>query len=231
MFPMTDKVRIVVATRMSHENFMTQSATGRTLRMTRHRNIELIVTSNNREGLPKVYNQVIRHSAQDPATLVFVHDDLHFTDFHWCSHLFDGLERFDVVGVAGNVRRVPGQVSWPFVDRQFTWDDKQNLSGAVAHGKQFPPDMLSRFGESRRQVKLLDGLFLAARSETLLSHGIEFDEAFDFHLYDMDFCRQVEQKGLRCGTWDIALIHESPGGFNTEPWRAAADRYLKKWGE
>jgi hypothetical protein len=41
---------------------------------------------------------------------------------------------------------------------------------------------------------VLDGLLLAARSETLLSNQLTFDERFDFHFYNMDFCRQAEEK-------------------------------------
>jgi hypothetical protein len=93
----------------------------------------------------------------------------------------------------------------------FVWDDSGNLSGSVAHGTGFPPTVLNRFGPPGKAVKLLDGFFLAVRSETLLSKGIRFDESFDFHFYDMDFCRQAEQHGLRMGTWTLSAIHESGG--------------------
>jgi GT2 family glycosyltransferase len=78
-------------------------------------------------------------------------------------------------------------------------------------------------------VKLLDGFFLAVRSETLLSKGIRFDETFDFHFYDMDFCRQAEEHGLRMGTWTLSAVHESGGSFGTSAWQQGYQKYLDKW--
>jgi GT2 family glycosyltransferase len=79
-------------------------------------------------------------------------------------------------------------------------------------------------------VKLLDGLLLAVRSETLRRHAIFFDERFEFHLYDMDFCRQAELKSLRMGTWTLSVIHESRGAYNTPSWHSACADYFSKWG-
>ena len=75
----------------------------------------------------------------------------------------------------------------------------------------------------------MDGLFLAADSEVLNRAGVRFDEQFAFHFYDMDFCRQVEQKGLRMGTWPIAVVHESGGNFSSPGWREGYARYLQKY--
>jgi hypothetical protein len=72
---------------------------------------------------------------------------------------------------------------------------------------------------------------LAARSETLLAKGVEFDERFDFHFYDMDFCRTAERQALRMGTWSLSVIHESGGTYGTPAWRGAYQRYLDKWPE
>jgi hypothetical protein len=78
-------------------------------------------------------------------------------------------------------------------------------------------------------VKLLDGVLLAAHSETLISKNLRFDERFDFHFYDLDFCRQAEAKHLRLGTWPLSLIHESAGQFGSPAWREAYAKYLDKW--
>jgi len=48
-------------------------------------------------------------SAADPAILVFVHDDVHLLDFYWPTRLFNGLAKFDIIGLAGNRRRVERQ--------------------------------------------------------------------------------------------------------------------------
>jgi GT2 family glycosyltransferase len=60
---------------------------------------------------------------------------------------------------------------------------------------------------------------------------VKFDERFDFHFYDMDFCRGAEKAGLRIGTWPIAVTHASGALFGTPAWRSALQVYLDKWGE
>jgi GT2 family glycosyltransferase len=79
--------------------------------------------------------------------------------------------------------------------------------------------------------ELLDGVFLAARKSALTAKGVLFDPRFDFHFYDMDFCRSARQRGLRLGTWPIGLTHQSGGAFGTEKWNDKYQAYLKKWGD
>lgn len=93
----------------------------------------------------------------------------------------------------------------------------------------FPPDNISIYGPSRQLVKLLDGVILAAKSSTLLQNHIFFDERFKFHFYDLDICRQAEINNLSCGTWDIALMHESGGSFQSPDWALGLNEYYKKW--
>jgi hypothetical protein len=225
------KIRVVCATRKSEAEFFTHTATGRSLAVYRHPRSELRLYADNTRGLPELYNLAIEEAKRDPAILVFAHDDLHLCDFYWPSKLVSGLERFQVVGLAGNARRVPRQPSWAFVDDKFTWDAREHLSGVVGHGSGFPPKNLSIFGQPGRAVKLLDGLLLAAHSEVLHAREVRFDPRFAFHFYDLDFCRSCEQRGVSMGTWSVSVVHESGGSFGTPSWRQAYARYLEKWGE
>ena len=143
--------------------------------------------------------------------------------------ILNGLSHFGVVGVAGNKKRVPMQASWCFLDEKFTWDAPENLSGVIGHGSSFPPAILSDFGAPFQEVKLLDGVFLATYSETLIRENIRFDERFKFHFYDMDFCRQVEVQGISMGTIPLSLIHESVGNPSTDSWDHSYKQDLKKW--
>jgi hypothetical protein len=226
-----NKIRIVCATRKGREDFFTHTALGKSLSLYRPAAVEIRLFPENDRGLPGLYNKAIDESAKDGAALLFMHDDLHLCDFHWADRVRQGLGAFDVIGLAGNRRRVPRQPGWLFLDERLTPDNRENLSGAVGHGRGLPLDTIDVFGPSGQPVKLLDGLFLAVGSETLRAKSIRFDERFDFHFYDVDFCRQAENAGLRMGTWPISVVHESSGGFISDGWRRGYESYLDKWGE
>lgn len=225
------RVRVVCATRKSREDFFTQAALGRSLSLHRPQGVEIRLFPHNTQGLAALYNVAIAESIQEEVTFLFVHDDIHLCDFHWVDRLTNGLSVFDVIGLAGNRRRVPAQPAWLFLDEKLTADSRDNLSGAVGHGRGLVPDGIDVFGPAGKAVKLLDGLFLAVRSETLRATSLRFDERFDFHFYDLDFCRQAERAGVRLGTWPISVVHESKGNFTSEAWRQSYERYLEKWGD
>jgi Glycosyltransferase like family len=225
---MDPKIRIVCATRQTSDRFGTHTALGRSLRLYSSL-YELRLFPQNSRGLPLVYNTAIREAAIDPAILVFIHDDVHLLDFYWPTRIAHGLAKFDILGLAGNRRRLARQPAWRFADDKFTPDDRAHLSGVVAHGKNWPADYISAYGSPGHEVKLLDGVMLAARAEVLIGKNVLFDERFDFHFYDLDFCRSAEQQGLRMGTWGISAMHESDGVFGTAGWRAGYERYLAKW--
>ncbi|MBI6920413.1 class I SAM-dependent methyltransferase [Pseudomonas monteilii] len=224
-------IRIVCGTRVSEQDFSKKTALGRSLLIHQAVNeVEIVLFAENAEGLSTIYNRAIDAAKDDPAILVFVHDDVHLCDFLWSVRIREAVEAFDVVGLAGNTRRLEGQPAWAFVDDRFTWDEKRYLSGLVGHGKGFPCS-ISEFGPVPQECKLLDGLLLAADSERLWESGVRFDEQFEFHFYDMDFCRSAEINGLRMGTWPLSVVHESGGGFGTPSWRESFRRYQVKYAE
>jgi GT2 family glycosyltransferase len=223
-------IEIVTASRLPEEEFWKASALGTSLRrLAAERRISPQPTLANRAGLPDVYNA--RISPQNHAQiLVFVHDDVWIDDYFLADRLIAGLEMFDVIGVAGNRRRVPQQRAWHYVGATGDWD-REHLSGAIAHGKT-PFGRVSTYGPVPAECELLDGVFLAARLRTLLDRAVRFDPLFDFHFYDLDFCRAARQAGLRLGTWPICLTHQSNGtAFESPPWMNAYARYLRKWGD
>jgi GT2 family glycosyltransferase len=226
---MNHKIRIVVATRKTQDEFLFKTALGQSLALYNYPRIEISLFAQNKLGLSAVYNQAIEAARLDPAILLFVHDDVHLCGFNWPNEIAEALDHFQLIGVAGNKRRVTYQPAWCFIDAKFTWDVPENLSGIVGHGKGFPPANIKQFGPPCQEVKLLDGLFLACHSDTLFKHNLRFDERFDFHFYDMDFCRQAENLEIKMGTWSISTIHESAGNFGTEAWLAAYLKYLEKW--
>jgi hypothetical protein len=224
-----ERIRFVVATRETRDNFLTGTAIGKSLSLYRYDFLELRLFPENKRGLPEVYNLAIEEARDEPAILVFIHDDVHLLDYFWVERVLRSLENFQLIGLAGNKRRVPRQPGWAFIDEKLTWDLPENLSGVVGHGKTFPPSHLSVFGKPGQEVKLLDGLMLAARSQTFIDNDLRFDETFDFHFYDLDICRQAELKTVTMGTCALPVIHESGGSFGSESWRRGYQRYLDKW--
>lgn len=223
-------IDIVSATRLSEAEFWNRSALGLSLRRLAHdaRLVQRVAFAN-RRGLPEIYNA--RLLADDCGDmLVFMHDDVWIDDYFLADRVIEGLRTYDVIGVAGNRRRLHGQPAWAFVDGNFTWDDRANLSGAVAHGKQ-PFGAISFFGTAPADCELLDGVFLAANTAALKKAGVQFDARFDFHFYDMDFCRTARERGLRLGTWPLCLTHQSGGAFGTPQWREKYLAYAEKWGD
>ncbi len=130
----------------------------------------------------------------------------------------------------GNKLRRLSQPSWAFKNIAMEIDSFENFSGVISHGKVFPPSKVDLFGQTRQEVKLIDGVFIAAKRNTLIDNNIFFDERFVFHFYDVDFCRQVEAHGLSIGTWDIALMHESGGNYSDKKWCESYYTYINKWG-
>ena len=133
-----------------------------------------------------------------------------------------------MIGLAGNKSPAPATPAWAFANDRFEWDLADNLSGAVAHGSR-PFGPVTWYGDCPAEVKTVDGLLIAAKCATLLDRSVRFDEQFEFHLYDMDFCRTAVTAGLRIGTWPIAVTHASGGAFGSPAWRAALDKYRNKW--
>jgi hypothetical protein len=225
---MSPKFRFVCATRVSIEQFAAETMLGRSFSQVAA-SAELRLFPSNSTGLPVLYNIALREAASDPAVLIFIHDDVEILDLFWPVHLGFGLRMFDVIGVAGNKRRLPHQPAWYYKDSNFTIDDQEHLSGMVAHGSNWPSRMVTFFGPPYQQVKSLDGLMIACQSEVLLSKQLFFDEQFDFHFYDLDFCRQAEMCGLSLGTCSVSLLHGSGGRYGDQSWTRGYEKYLSKW--
>lgn len=225
------KIIFVVATRMSHEAFAKDAALAKSLAMYDSDRIEIVLYPQNTHGLPRVYNHAIANLGADDDIVIFCHDDIYLLDFYWIDNLLMGLERFDIVGLAGNKARAKHQPSWLFKDAALKDIDFASLSGMVAHGNALPPTALSIYGPPLQEVELLDGVFLACRSRLLAKHPLRFDERFDFDFYDLDFCRTARAQGLRLGTLMTSVMHESAGNFGVSSWQKALADYFLKWGD
>src|ERR1035437_847150 len=188
--------------------------------------LQYALVEDNRTGLPAAFNRFLVEELREHH-LVFVHDDVWIDDLFFSDRIRAALDSFDVVGLAGNRRLLPGVPAWHVKNDQMEWDH-EFLSGIVCHGAQ-PFGAPSVYGPSPAPVQLLDGVLLAARASALLDSGVRFDERFDFHFYDLDFSRQANAAGLRVGTWPIAVTHASGGAFGSPAWNRSLALYRAKW--
>lgn len=247
---------LAVATREPEAGFHTDTATGLSLSRLKSafgHPTRLQLFADNKEGLPKLYNQVIDQAGDDDV-VVFMHDDLWLDDHYILLRLKEALAHFDVVGVAGNRNRLPHQPAWLWPSKKGTWDTPANMLGRVAHPSRQSRQSIneraqdtapsnakdeetmtlapvSNYGASMAGARLMDGVLLCAKAGVLKAANIRFDTRFGFHFYDLDFCRQCEAAGLRMGVYPFALTHMSPGGFSSPAWFSALGTYTGKWGD
>jgi protein O-GlcNAc transferase len=222
-------VEIISATKLSENDFWNKSALGLSLKrhLKQDARLSVKVAFENSRGLSDIFNDYI-DQADDDAILVFIHDDVWIDEANFTDAVIAGLERFDVIGVAGNRRRLPNQSGWAFIDHKLTLEDKENLSGGIAYSKS-AFGAVDVFGLAPAECELLYGVFLATKKSSLNKNTVRFDEQFDFHFYDMDFCRSAKKSGLTLGTWLISLTHQSLGDFGTKHWLEKYQSYLNKW--
>jgi GT2 family glycosyltransferase len=230
---MHDKIKMIVASQLSETEFREKSLTAKSLLKYADPNLHVIVATNNYTSLGTIYNSVIEQHKDDPAILVFIHDDVLLLDYHWPLRIKESLKKYDVVGIAGSKIRFPYQQGWGHksIGDNPIWADSKDVSGIVGHGSDWDSMNLTYFGELDQEVKLLDGVLLAVHSDTLHRTNVRFDPQFDFHFYDMDFCRSVEQANLRMGTCPLAIMHAGKGSFASDPWQKLYSKYIEKWKE
>ena len=229
-------VRIVAATAKDEAVFRQSSMLGQSLCVfPNYINLQINIFFNNhgehRKGLSEIYNLFLRSEYKEEI-LLFVHDDVYLNDWHIVHRLNDAVQFFDVVGLAGNANPDFNEPAWNLAWNRAKYPNGlqplEYKSGAVSHisqGRIIP----SYYGETPRKCKLLDGLFLAVNTDSILKKDVTFDEQFEFHFYDLDFCRQCDGKELRLGTWPIAVTHASAGNFESPEWISAKEKYLLKW--
>ncbi len=223
-------IEIVTATRSDAATFKSDAWLGKSRQRLRYNpTIGWRVAVSNSVGLPRVYNSAI-DDANDHDIVVFMHDDVWIDDYFFGQRIVEGLKSFDVIGVAGNRRRAPNQRCWFSTSTNDYSFDTGNLSGILAQVIEEKPQ-ITTFGAVPAPCELLDGVLLAARKSKLLEAGVRFDERFDFHFYDMDFCRSARAAGLSVGTWPIAISHHSTSVFGGPAWERQRALYFDKWGD
>jgi hypothetical protein len=187
------------------------------------------VLKNNKEGLPKRYNEFLYSSTSTLYDyIVFVHDDVYFDDAMLEAKLLKYHMEYDIVGVAGgNNCKIQNPALWHLMCGGF---GSGNLHGAVAHIHN-GLSMTTPFGPSPARVAIIDGVFMSVNVKKVRAAGWRFNENYDFHLYDISSCLDANKKKLKVGVAPINIVHSSPGlrDINDQVFQKNNAQFLKEY--
>jgi len=220
-----NSVHIVSATRLDETDFWQHSLLGCSLQQPQHRELLPRICFTNSKPLALHYNLAIE--AVDEGILIFCHDDVHLGNVSLIPAIEAALDRFDLVGVAGNQRSWPGQFCWWLSPNGIDFD-YPFLSGAISHGLPESSHPVN-FGPTPKPVFMLDGVFIAANINRLKYSNLRFDQRFAFHLYDSDFCKSAQMQGLSMCTWPLSLVHASGVDIANASFHQALVLFKDKW--
>jgi tetratricopeptide (TPR) repeat protein len=146
---------------------------------------------------------------------VFSHDDVEILASDFGDRLMRRLDECDVLGVAGATRATGP--AWPFAGWPY-------LHGSVIYPEEngYRVTVYSRTVPLARGIRVMDGVFLAARREIALVVGWDAYTCRGFHGYDVDFTLRAAQAGLRLAVAsDLGVVHRSYGSFD-DRWEETA---------
>lgn len=200
-------------------------------KLPRSLNVETFLYKNNTEPLSKVYNRFIDENSsyyEEDTAIIFVHDDVYVNCIDIERRLGEGFDQYDVIGLAGTSQaEVKEPALWHLMG------DKRYHRGAVAHSisnEQIKPYHITSFGPVPGRVLLIDGLFIATRSNVLKSVRFDISNPSRFHYYDLDFSLECNKNKFKIGVCDIPVVHMSPGLRNPdEEWREGQQWFINKW--
>jgi hypothetical protein len=179
-----------------------------------------IVSIRNARSLAEAYNWALRHSVAD--VVVLSHDDVDILASDFAVRLFERLQAFDVVGVAGSTRSDGPAIGWSGHPHLRGW-----ITHRVPDSANWQVDVLDPRPVAG-DIVLLDGVLLAGKRDAF--QAVPFDDVnFDgFHLADLDWSYRAAKAGARLGVvGDLLLVHASRGNYDAT-WQRYADRFCRK---
>ena len=179
------------------------------------------------------YNALLEQFAGRPGleALVLVHQDAEVVDANFCAIIREALSD-PGVGLVGCVGAVGVRsIAWweasvtcaSFINRydEHGGGDLPSFSWAWSDAPAY-----ARVGE----VETLDGFVLVCSPWVV--ENVRFDESLgEFHGYDLDFCLQVREAGLKVRTADFRAIHYRQLDMVPDPeqWIEAHIKLADKW--
>jgi len=190
--------------------------------------IDLNITYNNTAvGLSKFYNNILDNYNGESDVAIFCHHDISLSYCNLQEQVYEGLKKFDVIGVAGGLE--------PQIIEKNLWHwmmPKEKYRGFAAHPFDGSNLFVTSFGPSPSRVAVLDGVFLAFEIKKLQKNKkARFDENFMWHHYDIDFSLTCNENKIKLGVWPILINHISPGlkDINQAEWNRSNEYFRDKW--
>ena len=197
-------VSVVISTKKIDDDYVKHVE-----KMFSHPDTEINIYENDGvNSLTEIYNIGLNDSKND--IVVFMHDDLVIETTNVTPKivkLFEKNTEYGILGLAGTNNLLSGM--W--------WQDRTSMYGVVGHeheGKRhvnyYSKEM---FGETPKQVVIVDGLFMMIHKKRI-KH--KFNEQFEgFHFYDLPICVDNHLDGVKVGvTTRIRVTHKSIGMVN-----------------
>ncbi len=178
---------------------------------------DLIWSRSGERGIGAAYNEMIL-AARDVAgcqALVVLHEDVQIVDDNFRPKLLKSLgHNVGLVGVVG-ASRLKG----------LAWWDARCTAGLVYETRG-----VIDFGTRRADVDAVDGLLMALAPSTFRTMLFDGDSFPAFHGYDIDYCIQARDAGLRVLVTDIDVLHRTKGGYGDRAaYNAAEVALIEKW--
>lgn len=181
---------------------------------------------NNRVSLPTCYNRIIDEHAGQAEIMLFVHDDVVIGDVFIREKLNETADRkgYVIMGLAG-----AATFELDLSAARTGWHQRtsKGLSGAVEHVQADGTNIMLVWGPTPQRCVVMDGLFLAVDVGQI--GRVRFDERFQFHFYDLDFCLTAHRAGLPLGTTNVYVTHQSFGDFGSPMFFSEQEKFRLKW--
>lgn len=183
---------------------------------------DFVIVKDNKEGLSSLYNKFLHQEKYSNHILLFVHDDVELEDLFLVEKLQNSP--YVVTGLAGCKKAdLSKQPAWHLMS------DRSDHVGEVAHVSE-NNIWTTCFGPTNSRALLIDGLFIAVDVSQARGKGVEFDEEFDFHHYDLAFCLRCNESKATVGVLPIRVIHHGLGdSMNTPDWHKNAVKFSAKY--
>lgn len=176
-------------------------------------NIDIHIFKDNKRGLSECYNEILNDEKNIDTTALFVHDDVVLEDMFLYEKLIHS--QYSITGLAGakSFNKAADKLAWHFCA------PREDFVGEVAHVTKDRGVWTTVFGPTNSRALVLDGLFLSCKIKDLKEKELTFDEAFNFHFYDIAFCLRANEKKVTCGVLPVRAIHYGLGdSMLTKDW-------------